>query len=91
MVRYSIFGMFFVNLSHIYNAACRAGGNVKVPMIIAITGQVICKYLFVVIGTGLTNDVHVLYLGTAVGYTVAGLLATIYFHKSDWTKQTGLR
>lgn len=91
MIHYSIFGMFFINLSHVYNGACRGAGNVKAPMLVAIFGQCICKYLFVYIGIRLFNDVHVLYLGTAVGYTMAGILATLYFYRSRWAKENGLR
>ena len=91
MVHYAIFGMFFVNLSHIYNGACRGAGNVKVPMMIAIFGQVFCKYMFVWIGTKIWYDVHVLYLTTAFGYTVAGILAITYFYNSKWSKGNGLR
>ena len=91
MIRYSIFAMFFINLSHIYNAACRAAGNVKIPMVVAIFSQVICKYLFVAIGDYLYHDVHVLYLGTAFGYMLAGILATLYFYTSRWTRKHGLR
>ena len=91
MIRYSSFGLYFVNWSHIYNAACRGAGNVKVPMMVAIIGQVICKYLFVSIGIKMFNDVHVFYFGTAVGYSMAGILAAIYFHTSKWTKQNHLK
>ena len=91
MIRSAIFGMMFINLSHIYNAACRGAGNVRVPMMIAIVGQVICKYLFVYIGLKIHYDVHVLYLGTAFGFTMAGLLAFIYFHTSSWIKEHHMR
>lgn len=91
MIRYSIFAMFFVNFSHIYNASCRAGGNVKYPMFIAVFCQCICKYLFVHIGLLINHDVHVLYLGTAFGFTLAGIIATIYFYNSKWTLENGLR
>ena len=91
MIYYSIFGMFFINLSHIYNGACRGGGNVKAPMVIALFAQCFCKYMFVSVGMKLFNDVHILYLGTAIGYTLAGTLATAYFYRSKWTKKHGLR
>ena len=91
MIRYAIFAMFFVNFSHIYNASCRAAGNVKYPMFIAIFCQCICKYLFVHIGLMINHDVHVLYLGTAFGYTLAGIIASLYFHNSKWTLENGLR
>ena len=87
MIRSAIYGVFFINLSHIYNAACRAAGNVRVPMYVAIFGQVICKYLFVDIGLRIHYDVHVLYYGTAFGYTMAGILATLYFYRSRWTRK----
>ena len=87
MIRSAIYGVFFINLSHIYNAACRAAGNVRTPMYIAIFGQVICKYLFVDIGLRIFYDVHILYYGTAFGYTMAGILATLYFHNSRWTRK----
>ncbi|MBQ1508862.1 MAG: MATE family efflux transporter [Erysipelotrichaceae bacterium] len=91
MIRYSVFSMFFISLSHIYNAACRGAGNVRIPMYIAITGQVIFKYLFVALGLRFFHDVRILYLGTAAGFTLAGILATLYFHASSWTKENGLR
>ena len=91
MIRYAIIGVFFINLSHIYNAACRAAGNVRIPMYIAIFSQVLCKYLFVDIGLRLFYDVHILYLGTAFGYVMAGLLATVYFYTSRWTRDNRLR
>ena len=91
MIRYAIFSMFFVNFSHIYNASCRAAGNVKYPMFIAIFTQCICKYLFVHIGLMINHDVHVLYLGTAFGFTLAGIVATIYFNTSKWTLENKLR
>ena len=91
MIRYSIFSMFFIHLSHIYNAACRGAGNVRFPMLIAIFSQVLCKYLFVRIGLSLYHDVRILYLGTAFGYVLAGTLATCYFYFSSWTKKNGLR
>lgn len=87
MIRTAIYGVFFINLSHIYNAACRAAGNVRTPMYIAIFGQVICKYLFVDIGLRIIYDVHILYNGTAFGYTMAGILATLYFYTSRWTRK----
>lgn len=90
-IRYSAWSFFFLNWSHVYNGACRGAGNVKVPMCIAIFGQVICKYLFVLIGLKFSFDVHVLYLGTAFGFAVAGILAFIYYHTSKWCKENGLR
>ena len=91
MVRYAIFSMVFINLSHVYNAACRAAGNVRFPMYIAIFSQVFCKFIFVYIGLKIYYDVHVLYLGSAFGYTMAGILATLYFYRSTWTLENGLR
>lgn len=91
MIRFSNFSMFFVSLSHIYNAANRGAGNVRIPMYIAIFSQCLCKYLFVWLGLKLFYDVHVLYLATAFGFTVAGILATVYFFTSKWTLKHQLR
>ena len=91
MIRFSNFSMFFVSLSHIYNGANRGAGNVRIPMYIAIFSQCLCKYLFVWIGLKLFYDVHVLYLGTAFGFVMAGLLATFYFYRSRWTLEHQLR
>ena len=90
-IRCSIFGMFFVNLSHVFNASCRGAGNVKIPMLIAIIGQVFTKYFYVYFGLKINHDVHILYLATAIGYTCAGLLATLYFYNSRWVKNNHLR
>ena len=90
-LRCSLISYFFLNWSHVYNGACRGAGNVKMPMLIAIAGQVVAKYLFVYIGLKISFDVHVLYLGTAFGYSIAGILAAIYFNTSKWTKENHLR
>ena len=91
LIRYSIFGIFFVNLSHVFNAACRGAGNVRIPMYIAIIGQVLTKFFFVYFGLKINHDVHVLFFATATGYTCAGLLATLYFFTSRWVKNNHLR
>ena len=91
MIRWSVFSMFFISLSHIYNAACRGAGNVRAPMIVGIIGQVIVKYLFVFIGLKVFYDVHILYLASATGFVVAGLLAVLYFYTSRWSREHNLR
>ena len=91
MICFSFYGPIFIVFSHIYNAACRAAGNVRIPMYIAIFSQVICKYAFVHIGLKIIYDVHILYMGTAIGYSMAGLLASLYFLRSRWTLEHGLR
>ncbi len=91
MVRFALFGIFFINYSHIYNGACRGAGNVRYPMYIAIFGQCICKILFVTIGLKLFYDVHILYCATAFGHAMAGILATVYFYSSGWVLEHGLR
>ena len=91
MICFSFYGPIIIVFSHIYNAACRAAGNVRIPMYIAIFSQVICKYAFVHIGLKIIYDVHILYMGTAIGYSMAGLLASLYFLRSRWTLEHGLR
>ena len=91
MIRISVFGMIFVNFSHIYNAACRGAGNVKAPMFVAIAGQVISKYLFVYIGLKISHNVNILYMGSAIGYLAAGTFAALYFNLSRWTFENQLR
>lgn len=91
MTRAMVPSCVFINLSHIYNSACRACGNVTKPMLIAIFAQVICKYMFVYIGFKFVFDVRIIYYGTAFGYVCAGILATLYFLTSKWTKQAKLR
>ncbi len=91
MIRFSNFGMFFASLSHVYNGANRGAGNVRIPMYIAIFSQCICKYLFVWLGLMFFYDVHVLYLGTAFGFVLAGTMATLYFYRSQWTLEHQLR
>ena len=91
MVRYALFGIFILNYSHVFNAACRGAGNVRYPMYIAILGQCVCKFLFVTIGLKLFYDVHILYVSTAFAQAMAGIFATIYFFSSKWVAETGLR
>ena len=91
MVRIMIFSYFSLNLSHVFNGANRAAGNVKAPMIIAVFAQVIGKFLFVYIGLKINYSVNILYGGSAFGYSLAGIFATLYFLTSKYVKQLGLR
>ena len=91
MVRIMIFSYVSLNLSHVFNGANRAAGNVRAPMIIAVSAQVIGKFLFVYIGLKINWSVNVLYGGSAFGYALAGIFATLYFFKSDYVKELGLR
>lgn len=91
MCRIIICSFILLNLSHIHNAACRAVGNVKAPMFVAIASQVIGKFLFVFIGLKIVYSVKIIYCGSAVGYSLAGILATIYFYTSSATKKQYLR
>lgn len=91
MIRYMIFGNVFIGLSHVYHGAIRGSGNVKIPMINATVSQCIVRFLFVYIGLKIVYDVRILYVSQAVGFTCAGIVATIYFYCSKWTKQVHLR
>ena len=91
MIRYMIFGNIFIGLSHVYHGAIRGSGNVKIPMINAVVSQCIVRYLFVYIGLKMCYDVRILYVSQAVGFSCAGIVATIYFYCSNWTKQVHLR
>ena len=91
MVRIMIFSYLSLNLSHVFNGANRAAGNVRAPMIIAVSAQVIGKFLFVYIGLKISWSVNVLYCGSAFGYALAGIFATLYFFKSEYVKELGLR
>ena len=85
------FSYIFLNVSHIYNAACRAAGNVKYPMIIAVVSQVFMKYLFVLIGLKIVFSEWIIYFGSALGYSFAGIFAYLYFKLSKYTKEAKLR
>ena len=91
MVRVMVFSYIFLNLSHVFNGANRAAGNVRAPMIIAVLSQVVGKFLFVYIGLKVVYSVNILYAGSAFGYTLAGIFATIYFFTSSYVKELGLR
>ena len=91
MARIMIFSYFSLNLSHVFNGANRAAGNVKAPMIIAVSAQVIGKFLYVYIGLKINYSVNILYGGSAFGYSLAGIFATLYFLKSSYVQELGLR
>ena len=91
MVRDAMFSYILLTCCHVYNAACRAAGNVAMPMLISVFGQCMMKYIFVRVGLSFVYDVHILYLGGAIGYSVAGILATLYFNLTPWSKKAGLR
>ena len=91
MIRYVAFCYIPLTWSHVYNGTCRGAGNVKVPMIIAVTTQSILKYIMVAVGLALWFDVRVIYISTFVCYALAGVVATIYFKTSSWTEEMHLR
>ena len=77
--------------SHIYNGCCRGAGNVKAPMIIAVFSQCIVRFIFVTVGLKLYFSESILYLSSALAWSLAGVLALIYFHTSKWVKEAQLR
>ncbi len=91
MVRYVVYSYIGIGISHIYNGACRATGNVRVPLIIAVFSQAIVKYAVVAIWLSISFDVRAIYVSTAAGSICAGILAALYFHTSSWTKENRLR
>ena len=91
MTRYTVFSYVPLTWSHIYNGCCRGAGNVKIPMIIAVLCQCVFKYVFVTIGLKIAFNVNIIYLSTALSFTLAGIVATMYFYMSPWTKKAHLR
>ena len=91
MVRWTVYSTVFIGWSHIYNGVCRGAGNVKWPMIIAVFSQVIVRWLFVTIAFKITFSVYNVYIGSSIGFVVAGIVASLYFNFSKWTKEHHLR
>ena len=89
--RFMVFSFVPLTWSHIYNGCCRGAGNVRVPMIIAVMSQCVAKYLFVTIGLRISFNIVILYLAPAIGFSLAGIFAGIYFHTSSWVKEAHLR
>ena len=91
MVRYTVFSYVPLTWSHIYNGCCRGAGNVKLPLVIAVASQCVFKFVFVTIGLKYNFDIQIIYLSNLLTYSLAGLLASAYFHFSRFTKQAHLR
>ena len=92
MLRYSVFSYIPLTWSHIYNNCCRGAGNMKLPLVIAVTSQCIFKYVFVTVGLRLTNNnIQIIYLSNLFTFVLAGVLAAVYFHFSRFTKEARLR
>ncbi len=91
MVRYCIFGTIAINFSHIYNAACRGCGNIRIPLIIAILGQVVFRYLAILVLGAIRFDIKNVYASLLISQIVSGTLATLYFRLGSWTKENQLR
>lgn len=90
-IRFTLCSFLLLNFSHVYNHACRAAGNVKVPMLIAVFTQAISKYLFVTIGLKLVFSKYIIYFGNVLGFSLAGIVAFTYFNTSKWTLNNHLR
>ncbi len=91
MTRFTVFSYVPLTWSHIYNGCCRGAGNVKIPMIIAVMSQCVFKYIFVTVGLKIRFSIYIIYLSTALSFTLAGIFATLYFYTSKWTKEAHLR
>ncbi len=91
MVRYCIIGVIPISYSHIYNAACRGSGNIKVPLFIAIMGQCVGRYMAVWILSKFRFDIRNVYASLLVSQTLSGFLAFLYFRFGRWTKENQLR
>jgi Na+-driven multidrug efflux pump len=91
MVRFTVYSTIFIGWSHIYNGVCRGAGNVKLPMIIAIFSQVIVRYVYVTIAFSISTSIYHVYVGSSIGFVVAGIVASIYFNFGKWTKEHHLR
>ena len=91
MTRYTVFSYVPLTWSHIYNGCCRGAGNVKIPMIIAVMSQCVAKYIFVTAGLKISFDIRIIYMSSALAFTLAGIFASLYFHLSPWTKNHHLR
>ncbi|MBQ1826671.1 MAG: MATE family efflux transporter, partial [Erysipelotrichaceae bacterium] len=91
MTRFVVFFYVGLGISHIYNGACRATGNVRIPLIIAVFSQAFVKYMVVAIWLKFSFDVRAVYVSTATGAFLPGVLAALYFHTSRWTKENHLR
>lgn len=92
MIRWTMPACLVICFSHVYNAACRACGNVAIPLIIAVSSQALIRYLVAALGLMVSGgDMHALFLSGAVSYVAAGVFAAAYFRLGSWTKETGLR
>lgn len=91
MVRYTVYSTIFIGWSHIYNGTCRAAGNVREPLIIAIFSHFVVRYVFVTIAFKIAFSVVNIYYASVIGSAFAGVLAFLYFHLSRWTKENHLR
>lgn len=91
MTRWTVFSFIPLTWSHIYNGCCRGAGNVKIPMVIAVMTQCVAKYVFVKIGMADSLNINIIYMSSALAFTLAGITATRYFYLSSWTKEARLR
>lgn len=91
MTRYTVFATVFIGWSHVYNGVCRGAGNVKLPLIIAVFSQVVVRYVYVVLAFKISFSVFHIYVANSIGYIVAGIVASLYFNFSKWTKEHHLR
>lgn len=91
MVRWTVFSTVFIGWSHIYNGVCRGAGNVRFPLIIAVTTQVIVRYVYAVVAFKISFSVYHIYVANSIGFVLAGIAATLYFKFGKWTKDHHLR
>ncbi len=91
MVRFVVFGFIGNAVSHIYNGACRATGNVRIPLILSVLSQAVLKYIIVAVWLSRSFDVRAIYYATVIACLMAGTVSALYFHTSSWTRENHLR
>ena len=77
--------------SHIYNSACRGAGNIRIPLHIAVFSQCVFRLIFVYVAFKFTDSINVIYLSGALCFSLAGVLAFVYYNYGSWTKNHHLR
>ena len=70
--------------SHIIAAICRGAGKAFVPMLVMLSIWCVVRIIYIVIVTGLTDDIGYIYWAYPITWSISSVIYLLYYLFSDW-------
>lgn len=90
-IRYVVFFMPLITISHTFNHAVRSAGNTTIPMLMTVANYTIVKTSYLYFGYKYIGTFYVVLQSIIISYLFADLISVLYFRFSKFTKDAKLR